>query len=487
MKHVITKTLSLIIIFISSHLFAGNPEGYNIKITAKGLKPESTCQLARYYGDKQYIVDSTKINEKGEAIFKGAEKWPQGIYLFVPPGKNKYFDFVMDINQDFSIETDTANFIKSMKVKGSEENKFFYEYQNFMSGMQKKIEPLDALYKKVKDNKDSAKIIKDQMDVISKDVKEYKANFIKNNPTTFVAKLFKAMEEPEIPEAPILANGRKDSTFAYRYYKSHFFDNFDLTDDRLLRSPIFQNKITQYMDKLTPQIPDSISISADYLIEKARPNQEVFKYLVYWLTYTYESSKIMGMDAVFVHMVDQYYVTRQAFWVDSTQQYKITKRAAEIKPLLLGKPAPAINMPDSTGKYISLYNVKAKYTVVVFWDHGCGHCKKEIPKLLEVYNKKLKAKGVQVYAVETEDKPEDWKKFIKENNLTWINVQELDAYKRAVTKKMYDIYSTPVIYLLDDKKIIKAKRIDSDQLENLIEALEKEKERKEKEEKELQK
>lgn len=477
MKHFFHSSLSIIIVFISGNILAGSSDGFNIKITAKGLKPAAMCQLAKYYGEKQYIVDSAKVNEKGEVIFKGAEKWPQGIYLFVPPGKSKYFDFVMDENQNFSIETDTADYIKSMKVKGSDENKFFYDYQNFMSGKSKQIEPLQALYKKLKErnNKDSMKIIQAQMAVIDKEVKEYKSNFIKNNPKTFVAKLFKAMEEPEIPEAPLLANGKKDTTFAYHYFKTHYFDNFDLSDDRLLRSPIFHNKIKQYMEKLTPQTPDSINVAADYLIEKSRPNQEVFKYLVYWLTYTYESSKIMGMDAVFVHMVEKYYVTKQANWVDSTQQYKITKRAAEFKPLLIGKPAPSVSMPDSTGKYISLYDIKSKYTVVVFWDHGCGHCKKEIPKLAQVYKDKLKAKGVQVYAIETEDKPEDWKKFIKENHLNWINVQELDAYKRAVTKKIYDIYSTPVIYLLDENKIIKAKRIDSEQLENLIDAFEKEK------------
>lgn len=474
MKHLFTFTIAAFLLI--GNILAGTPEGYNIKISAKGIKPFTMCQLARYYGDKQYIVDSAKSNDKGEVIFKGTEKWPQGVYLFVPPGRNRYFDFVMDEGQNFTIETDTIDFIKSMKVKGSDENKFFYEYQNFMAGKQKQIEPLKNSFEKIKDkNSDSAKVIKDKMTVIDKEVKEYKANFIKSNPTTFVAKLFKAMDEPEVPEAPILPNGKKDTTFAYHYFKTHFFDNFDLTDDRLLRSPIFHNKIKQYMDKLTPQIPDSIDISADYLIEKARPNKEVFKYLVYWLTYNYESSKIMGMDAVFVHMVNTYYVTNQAFWVDSTQLYKITKRGRELEPLLIGKKAPMINMPDSTGKYISLYDVKSKYTVVVFWDHGCGHCKKEIPKLQEAYTKKLKAKGVQVYAVETEDKPEDWKKFIRDYHLNWINVQEMDAYKRAVTKKIYDIYSTPVIYLLDENKIIKAKRIETEQLENLIDILDKEK------------
>ncbi len=474
MNKILAKTFTFLTLLAASSTFAGTQDGYNIKITVKGLKEGSTCILANYYGDKQYIKDSAIVGPKGELIFKGNEKYPEGIYLLFPPSK-KYFDFVMDAEQNFSLETDTTDLIKNMKVKGSEENKFFYDYQTFMSGKQKQIEPLQVLYRKTKNNKDSSKLLQDKISAIDKEVKDYKLNFIKSNPKSFVSKLFKAMEEPEIPEAPILANGVKDSTFAYRYYKAHFFDNLDFSDERLLRTPIFHNKIKQYMDKLTPQTPDSINISTDYLISKAQANKEVFKYVVYWLTYTYESSNIMGMDAVFVHMVEKYYVTKQAYWVDSTQLYKITNRAYTLKPLLLGKNAPAIVMQDSTGKNISLYDVKSKYTILIFWDHGCGHCKKEVPKLAELYHKSLKSKGVQVYAIETEDKPDDWKKFIIENKLDWINVHQPDQYQRAVTKKIYDIYSTPVIYLLDEKKIIKAKRIDAEQLENFIDMLDKEK------------
>jgi hypothetical protein len=72
----------------------------------------------------------------------------------------------------------------------------------------------------------------------------------------------------------------------------------------------------------------------------------------------------------------------------------------------------------------------------------------------------------------------EWKKFIKENNLNWINVIEEDDYKRAVTKKFWDIYKTPIMYLLDENKIIKAKHLDAEQMEDVIKRLEKEKAKK---------
>ncbi|MFL5763654.1 MAG: redoxin domain-containing protein [Bacteroidia bacterium] len=450
-------------------------KGCNIKITDKGLKEGSMCLLACYYGDKNYIKDSAKSNAKGEVVFISEEKYPQGIYLFVQPNK-KYFDFVMDAGQNFSLETDTTDFIKNMKVKGSEENKFFYDYQQFMAAKQKMIEPLRTTYARVKNNKDSAKIVSDKISDIDKEVIGYKTDFMKNHPATFVSKIFNAMTENEIPEAPIdPATGKKDTTFAYHYYKTHFFDHIDFSDDRLLRTPVFHAKIKQYLDKLTPQTPDSIDISVDYIIEKGRANEEVFKYLVNWITYNYESSQIMGMDAVFVHIVKRYHAQKQTPWIDSTQLYKVINRAWILDPLLIGKKAPAVIQQDTLGKSVSLFDVKSKYTILIFWDQGCGHCKKEVPKLAELYHTKLKAKGVEVYAVETEDNVKEWKKFIREHNLDWINVYEPDQYKRAVTKKIYDIYSTPVIYLLDENKIIKAKRIDVEQLSNLIDAIEKDK------------
>ncbi len=473
MKNSYKNLIILLLCFSTFFVKAATPEGHDIRLRVKGFKEGSTVILAYYYGDKQYIKDSSKVGPDGYVEFKGEEKYPQGIYTIIPSSK-KTFDLVMDENQHYSIESDTMDYIQHMKIKGSEENSFIYSYQKFIAKQQKLVEPLRAEYKKVKD-KDSIKAISEKINAIDNEVRNYKREFIKKNADSFVAKFFTAMEEPVIPEAPLLPNGKKDSLFPYHYYKTHFFDNIDFSDDRLLRTPLFHPKVKQYMEKMTPQMPDSINVSADYLIEKSRNNPEVFKWMVYWLTYTYESSQIMGMDAVFVHLVDKYYATHQTYWTDSSQLAKIIERAWLLKPILIGKKAPAITMFDSAGKTIPLYDVKAEYTVVIFWDQDCGHCKKEIPVLLELYNNKLKPMGIEVYGIASENKEKEWKQFIKEHKLHWINVHQPDDYKRAVTKKIYDIYSTPFIYLLDENKIIRAKHIAAEQLGDFIDILEKEK------------
>jgi len=103
--------------------------------------------------------------------------------------------------------------------------------------------------------------------------------------------------------------------------------------------------------------------------------------------------------------------------------------------------------------------------MLYFWDYSCGHCKKVTPKLMEWYLKS-KSKGVTVFAVGTETNAEEWKKYIRENKLNWINAY--DPYYQSGLKKVYDIYSTPVLYVLDENKKIIAKRLDVDQLDGLI-------------------
>lgn len=474
------KSIFLLIFLASGIATSFAQSGYSIKGKIKGLR-DTLVYLGNHYGNKQYVKDTTWVDKEGNFVFAGEKKLDGGIYLIVLPNK-KYFEILIDKEQNFSFETDTtAEQVENMKIKGSEENTAFYKYLRFISQQHKKADPIRQRISKINEDtlaaktskKDSLKILQDKITAIDNEVKKYKSDYIKANPGTFLSVIFKAQDEVEVPEAPILPNGRKDSLFPYRYYKAHYWDNVSLSDDRLLRSPIFHNKLKYYLEKVVIQHQDSIIKETDKLVEKTAGNKETFKYVVWYITTTYETSQIMCFDAVFVHMVEKYYVTWKAYWVDSVQNQKIIHRGMTLKPLLCNKPAPPMIMQDTLDKNISLYEVKAKYTVVVFWDPDCGHCQKVVPKLNEAYNSKLKAKGVAVYSVDIEDIDDKWRKFIREKNLNFINVH--DKYKQYYLRQLYDIYSTPVIYLLDENKRIKGKRLDVDQIEGFIDFLEKQK------------
>ncbi len=71
----------------SVHDLHAQKTGYQIIVQVPTLK-DSTCFLARYYGDKQYLIDTVKSDHTGTAVFSGREKLAGGLYLFVFPTRD---------------------------------------------------------------------------------------------------------------------------------------------------------------------------------------------------------------------------------------------------------------------------------------------------------------------------------------------------------------------------------------------------------------
>jgi thiol-disulfide isomerase/thioredoxin len=451
--------------------------GYNISGEIEGLK-DTSVMLAYYFGGKQYATDTTEVVD-GKFSFKGERELKGGMYLVVLSNQ-QYFDIIVS-EQHFSFSTKLNDLIGGMSFKNSNENPPFYEYLNFITKMQKQVTPIRKQLETAEG--DTKKALQEKANAIDVNVKKFRADFMINYKDKFFSKIVTATTEIVIPESPLDSTGNPDKTFPFRFYKKHFWDNIDFSDARMLRTPIFFNKMDQYLNKLTAKHPDSINVSADILVKLSKANGDIFQYVVSYITSTYERSKIMGMDAVFVHMVENYYITNQCDWVDSTQLVKIADRAQKIAPNLIGREASEFLdfygrpfMKDTLGKSHTLQGIEANYTLLVFYGPTCGHCKKEIPKIKNELDS-LIGTGVNIktLAVATEFDKAEWKKFINTKKIgDWINVADINhddegnPVASSDWRDKYDIYSTPVLYLLDkDKKII-AKRISYKQITEII-------------------
>lgn len=456
--------LPLLIITLAHPITKAEPhpagQGYELRFKIAGLR-DSMVFLANYYGEKQYLKDSAFADAAGNVIFKGKEPLPGGIYLFVFPNKT-YFELLIDKEQYFSMECSSDNMIPSMKIKGSEDNIQFYAYLSFIQEQSKLVEPLRTERRTLTEQGKKTEDVDARIKEIDERVANYKKDYIAKNPERFLTAIFKASEEPKTPELP---KGSKDSSMIFFYYRDHYFDLFDLSDERLLRSPVYHSKVNFFLKNLVVQYPDSVIPYADFLVQRASGNKETFKYMVWYLTNNYETSNIMGHDAVFVHLVKNYYTKDKAFWTDDATLYKIQDRARILEPILIGKKAKNLMLTDSSGKFQALYSVNAPFTILYFWDPDCGHCKKATPKVKAYYDR-VRSRGVQVFAVCTEVEMDKWKKFIQEHNLDWINVA--DPKTQNNFRQEFDILTTPQIFILDkDKKII-AKKIDEDNMEKIL-------------------
>ncbi|MCS6823975.1 MAG: DUF5106 domain-containing protein [Cytophagaceae bacterium] len=461
MKNILCRSCLFWVVFLFCHV----AYSYSIKVKINGLK-DSTCYLGYYFGQKKYTpVDTAKADANGNLLFSKKDKLKEGVYLIILP--KIYLELIITNEQDITLETDTSDYVGKMKIKGSQESKLFYEFQKYMIEKSQKMQQLSAKLKQTSDP-DSIKAINEKGKALQEEIKKYRDQLYAANPKAFTTKLLRAAEEPEVPDFK-LPSGHRDSVRAFLYYRDKFLENLDFSDERMLRTPIFIPKVERYVNELTLQVPDSIIKSVTTILTKAEANKEIFKYFTATFTNTYETSSIMGQDAIFVYLAKNYYLKGKCFWADTAMLRKIKERVTILEPLLIGKTAPNIYLADTAGNYLPLHTIKSKYLVVIFWDAECGHCQKEVPKLFELYKSSLRSTGVSVYAATIERQDNSWMKFIKEKKLFapgWFNVR--DKYNHTDFRNVYDVYSTPVIYILDENKKIIAKRLGVDQIADFL-------------------
>ena len=464
-KHSILSLAFLI--SISFNLFS---QGHKIDITVNGMA-DSTLYIAYHYGSKKFVIDTLVADQNGKINIEGQDPLPGGVYLVVLPGL-RFFEMLIGDDQAFSVTAGASDFINTLSFTGSDENTAFLEYQRFLVKTNKENQELKKEQIKHLNNTDSLFIVQDQLDKNDQKIKDYIVELNKKFPGTFLVDLLNAMTPPERPEVTIPGDiENRDSVsmiLTYGFLRDHYFDNINFEDERLIRTPVLEGKLGQYLNSMLIQAPDSVMPPLDRLISMASVNDEMYKYFVIFALNNFLESNIMGMDEVFVHVAEKYYLSGEAPWADSNYLEKLYERVLSMRPNLIGRKAPDLKMETITGEWLSLNEVDAYLTVLYFWEPNCGFCKTSTPQLLEIYNK-YKDKGLKVFSVNTQGNKEEWGKYVNDNGLDWINAW--DPRNQTFFRTFYDIHSTPILYLLNKNKIIVAKRIDVETLGKMLESL----------------
>lgn len=453
-----SRIYALITVFTMAFASFGYSQGYKIEARIEGVK-DSSLILGHYSRSSTQFVpkDTSKADANGNVVFSGDKPLPGGIYVILLPGNRSWIELIYSGKEtNFKISTDTLNIIDKMKVTGSKENEMFYAYQKELKEKSKEIEQI---------RKVGGGDVQKKMDVAQQGFKEYREKLLADNKDLFTTKVLKMSAEPEIPDAPKLANGKSDSMWVFNYYKGHYWDNFDFADARTMNTPFLEPKLERYFKNLVVQVPDSVIKDADALVGKTKGNPDAKTYVAYYITNMYENPTTVGTEAVWVHMAEKYYLSGQMNIGEDTKK-RIAEKVASMKPLLVNKTFPALSLTDPTGKKVSPQTIAANYTILFFYAPTCGHCKEASPKLKEFYDKN-KDKGVKVMAISTEHDQKEWKSFIDTYHLGEL-INGFDALKEIDFNRKFDVVSTPTVYVLDKNKKIIARKMPVEQLEDFL-------------------
>jgi len=450
----------------------GREQGnYKIKVKIKGLK-NKPLYLADNFGERMYYRDTAFLNDKGEGEFTGNPKLQRGIYMFVMPTLDGYFEVPITDDQEFYFEADTTYDETKIIAKGAPEVEAFVQFRKLTKMANMHRAQLDQQLKAEQDPAKAA-LIRASLDSMAKISFNYSEDYIKDNPNHLLTKVLKAFMSVKVPENP----NPKDSMFGFNYYRYHYWDNIDFAESGLIRAPqgLLIRKLDEFIDRLSFQDPDSLVSSIEIVMSKTIPYTEIQRYFIQYITNKFQDKKIMCMDNVTVHMINKYYCEGDAWWYnDSAGRMKMCIEAKRAIPTLCGKQAPNLNIADTAGIYHKLYdNLGQNYTILFFYDPTCGHCKQVIPIVNAVYHKHKK-NGIRVYAVSTENKYTEWIEMMRKRPELhdWVNVCKSNMFIEWKTNRYnYNIQANPTIMILDANAKIVGKKIDEHQLEFFIESL----------------
>lgn len=124
----------------------------------------------------------------------------------------------------------------------------------------------------------------------------------------------------------------------------------------------------------------------------------------------------------------------------------------------VGDPLPMFEVTLNNGTTVTTGSLKGKVAVIVFFTTGCGDCRREVPRLEEVYRNFSDNPGVEMFAISREEKAAEVEVFWKEFSLTM-------PYSAQPDRAVYNAFATtgvPRVYIADSENIITAAFDDSD-------------------------
>lgn len=442
-------------------------QAYRIDVNL-GNSERPDLYLGYYLNGKTYVQDSAESLGNGIYSFQGTESLKKGMY-FLANGSTLLIDLLVGEDQAFELKALNEDFTE-VEVVGDEENELFFENMKFNLERKKEGAPFVQVMRDSTASVAEKEAAQEKVNAINQRVAEHQERIITEFPSSMLATLFKSGKQIVIPNELANATDQGAQLRKLYYYRNHYWDFFDLGDPILMRLPrsFYKEKVDDFLDNLTIPNQDSIKLAVDQLIEQASKEEETYQYLVWHLTTKYQSSKIMGMDEVYVHLVDKYFETGEMdFWANEQLKKNLREKAEQYRNSLIGMVAPNLVLQDPSSQPKALHDVVNDYCVIYFYDPDCGHCKKETPVLKEF--SESSPFDVGVYSVSADTSMTKMTDYIEKMGLeSWTNTNGTRTYGINY-QEVYDAYTTPTIYLLNEKKEIIAKKIAASQLAEVIE------------------
>ncbi len=363
------------------------------------------------------------------------------VLLIIPSGYPVYSATVIYTGEECSVTVDFSNYHKTIRAVDCSVNRDYYYAVHVIDSLTHRIQALRVLISRYPFT-ESAFIIK---------MKEKLAKW-QNNLNSFyeedISGYHSAVRDYLLAQRIYMPSMNLDNKTQYEDILNNFYLFRNPGDEAIQQSELFFSLIQELTALLTDYAvlhnnPDSLFIDAiDNFLYQIVDNESLFKEVIqyFWDYFNKQAQEVV------IQYLDESYLADQC---DGDIDDDLQKRLDAYERLSPGKLAPAIDLQTSE-RMFTLYNLEAKYTVIVFWSTSCPHCMIAMPELYSALAKNIDSIAVVTIGLDTEKQA--WDDAVQRWE-GWIHLRAKERWNNTWVKE-YGIVATPSFFLLDREKRI---------------------------------
>ena len=433
---------------------------YQIKIKATNTADSIAYFRGTVFDDKNYIPKDTIKLYKGNYTVAAKKPIIGGIYfLYFPKSKQKVF-FALENLDSIKIEIRGTNYLDSTKFS-NKANQQFIEYQL----LENKLSNYDTMY--------AAELAKGKKFNLAQ-----KAAFFQPKTSQLISyrtTLLKNLKQVNALFLHLNTLNILDSSVPSRKNyigRNELIKRIDFKNPKLLFTPNIKNVLNEYYSYY-PLQADSLNKGLDTVMNKVDGKSNMSMYITDYFIKLLHNREIVNNTEAYAYYLEKYILNQKYKISDIKQLGQLKSELANLKSLQLQDTCVNMILKDTAGQVQNLQEFASqnKFTLIIFYDPTCEHCKVELPKMDSTINLLENTYNIKVgrYAVCNEPNlpVSIWKDFIVKYNLSknYINV---NLGNNMDLRKSYDAFTNPIFYLVNNKGILLGKKLSPQTVRNLI-------------------